>query len=65
MTDVRIEIGSHDDVEPLVSLLEDAAAWLWDRGIHQWPPGSMRAEAAVLAAWANDAHLLVAWSGEG
>jgi len=63
MTDLRIEVGSLSDLEPLLDLLENAAIWLWDRGIHQWAPGSMRAQKSILAEWARSGHLIAARSG--
>ncbi len=61
--EIRIETGNLDDLVPIVALLEDAAAWLWDRGVHQWLPGSMRAERPTLEEWTRSGYLVVARSG--
>src|SRR5262245_41875525 len=63
MTEVRIEVGGQSDLESFIDLLENAATWLWDRGIHQWAPGSMRAQEPILMEWARSGHLIVARSG--
>jgi GNAT superfamily N-acetyltransferase len=63
MTEVRVEVGSRSDVMPFLCLLESAATWLWDRGIHQWAPGSMKTDEAILTEWARRGHLIVARSG--
>jgi GNAT superfamily N-acetyltransferase len=62
MTEIRVEVGRGSDLEPFIALLESAASWLWERGVHQWVPGSMRAEEPVLAERARDGHLMVARS---
>jgi GNAT superfamily N-acetyltransferase len=65
MNKILIETGKLDDVEPFVALLEDAAAWLWDSGVHQWRPGSMRAQRPTLEEWTRSGYLVVARSGTG
>jgi GNAT superfamily N-acetyltransferase len=63
MAESRIGIGGADDLQPFVDLLESAATWLWDRGIPQWPPGSIRAQESLLRERALAGHLVVAHSG--
>jgi GNAT superfamily N-acetyltransferase len=48
------------ELDAVIGLLEEAAAWLWSRGIHQWQPGSMRAQRPLLQRWARAGALVVA-----
>ena len=52
-----------EDVEPFVELLERAAEWLHGRGIHQWEPGSMRAQTARFRRAQKRNELLVVRDG--
>jgi protein-tyrosine phosphatase len=36
---VAIKRATPDDAETFVEIHEEAARWLWDRGIRQWQPG--------------------------
>ena len=65
MAEILIETGTADDLEQFVTLLEDAAIWLWDSGIRQWPPGSMKAQRPTLEEWTRSGQLVVARSGAG
>lgn len=49
-----------ESVPVFIDLLEGAAQDLWDRGIHQWEPGSMRAQRAALEATIASGVLLLA-----
>lgn len=58
-----LEPGGEDDVEPHLALLEEAAAWLWARGIRQWEPGTMAGRRALLAQAARAGELHVVRRG--
>jgi GNAT superfamily N-acetyltransferase len=55
-----IAVASEADLAPFLDLLESAATWLWDRGIQQWPPGSMRAQEPLLLRAARAGELVIA-----
>jgi len=38
---VTIERATPEDADQFVAVHEEAARWLWDRGIHQWQPGEL------------------------
>jgi ribosomal protein S18 acetylase RimI-like enzyme len=57
---IELAVGTSGDVEPFVELLESAATWLWERGVRQWEPGSMRDQQRLLRAWADAGHLVAA-----
>ncbi len=59
---VHIQVGRESELEPFLDLLESAATWLWDRGIEQWAPGSMRAQAPLLGECARSGWLVIARS---
>ncbi len=59
----RITVADEGSLDSVVDLLEEAAAWLWSRGIHQWEPGSMRAQRPVFLRWLRSGGLAVATSG--
>jgi GNAT superfamily N-acetyltransferase len=61
--EIRIEVGGATDLDAFVELLESAATWLWNRGIHQWRPGSMRAQRPTLEQWTRAGRLVAARSG--
>ena len=56
--------GAEADVDPFVALLEEAAAWLWERGIPQWQPGTMRARRSLFVHAARSEGLLLARRGD-
>jgi GNAT superfamily N-acetyltransferase len=62
---IRVALGGAEDLVPFVGLLEAAASWLWQRGIHQWEPGSMRAQSPILSRFAQSSGLVVARSAAG
>jgi ribosomal protein S18 acetylase RimI-like enzyme len=41
---VDIERATPDTATAFVEIHEEAARWLWERGIHQWKPGVFQAE---------------------
>jgi hypothetical protein len=57
---MRIELGRPEDLERFIDLLEAAAAWLWDREIRQWEPGSLRAQGPILSRWTRSGCLVLA-----
>ena len=44
----EIRIDGPEALPAFIALAEDAAVWLWARGIRQWKPGSIRAAEAEL-----------------
>ena len=50
-----------DEIEQVVSILEEAAQWLTTRGIHQWPPGGFSADEVL--HWQQVGIVLPAWHG--
>ncbi len=40
MSEIAIERARLADTNLLIEIHEDAARWLWARGIHQWEPGT-------------------------
>ena len=51
-------------LDAVIDVLEEAASWLWCRGIHQWEPGSMRLQRPTLLAWTKSGGLVVAMHGD-
>jgi RimJ/RimL family protein N-acetyltransferase len=47
-------------LDAYIDLLEEAAAWLWARGVHQWQPGGHRAARADLLAKLDRGALILA-----
>ena len=45
----EIRIAGPEALPAFIVLAEEAADWLWARGIHQWQPGSIRAQEVELA----------------
>jgi ribosomal protein S18 acetylase RimI-like enzyme len=39
---VTVECATPDDADTFVEIHEEAARWLWDRGIRQWQPGAFQ-----------------------
>lgn len=48
------------DAEGVLALLNDAAAWLLERGIEQWHPGRWRAESIASAIARGETYLMYA-----
>jgi GNAT superfamily N-acetyltransferase len=61
---LRIAPASSESLAGLIELLEEAAAWLWQRGLRQWEPGSMLAQRGALSSWADVGHLVIARVGD-
>jgi protein-tyrosine phosphatase len=40
VAEIAIERATLDQTDLLIEIHEDAARWLWSRGIHQWEPGT-------------------------
>ena len=59
----QVRIAGREALRAFVALAEDAADWLWQRGIHQWKPGSIRAQQAELAAKLGECWLVTAFAG--
>lgn len=56
----EIRITGPEALAGFVALAEDAADWLWARGILQWKPGSIRARQAALAGKLDRGWLVTA-----
>ncbi len=57
---VRIREATASELDAYIDLLEDAAVWLWEKGIHQWRPGEHRAARAELLAQLQRGCLILA-----
>ena len=55
---MEIALGSHEDLNDFVELLEEAGSWLWFRGIRQWPPGSNREQVPLIRSQLQNGALL-------
>ena len=60
----EIRHGSIDDLDDFIEILEEAGSWLWRRGIHQWEPGSNRAQRALLERLVRSGSLITARSSQ-
>lgn len=58
-----LEAGTERDVDAFLALLEEAAAWLWSRGIEQWRPRTMAARRSLYVHAARAGGLLVLRDG--
>jgi len=58
---MEIRVAARADLDAYVDLLEEAGAWLWERGIRQWEPGSHRAQRRRLARDAARGCVRLAW----
>jgi ribosomal protein S18 acetylase RimI-like enzyme len=62
MMDVRFTVrpAVAADVERVIALLNDAAAWLLERGVEQWHPGQWRTERIAGAIARGETYLMFA-----
>ena len=60
--EIEVAVAQQEDVNAMIGVLEEAASWLWNRGIRQWEPGSMRAQRRTFRRWTRAGGLLVARS---
>jgi len=58
---LTLERASPANVDLLLAIHEDAARWLWSRGIRQWEPGKYPRE--VMAGWAERGEAYIARLG--
>jgi ribosomal protein S18 acetylase RimI-like enzyme len=56
----EIRRGSIDDLDDFIEILEEVGSWLWQRGIHQWEPGSNRAQRTLLGRFVRSGCLITA-----
>jgi GNAT superfamily N-acetyltransferase len=63
MSDAPIIVrpAAPDEAEIAYRVLDEAARWLWDRGIPQWQPGSITL--ANVQGWLAQGVVLLAWRG--
>ena len=47
-----------------IALLEEAAAWLWSKGVRQWRPGEHHAARSALQLRVESGALILAFDGE-
>jgi ribosomal protein S18 acetylase RimI-like enzyme len=59
----EIRIAGPEALPTFIAFAEDAADWLWARGIRQWRPGSIRAEESELARRLGEGWLVIATVG--
>jgi hypothetical protein len=52
--------ASADRLDAYIELVEEAATWLWARGVHQWRPGEHRAARTRLLARLESGYLILA-----
>ena len=57
---LHIHEESAAKLDAYIDLLEEAAGWLWARGVRQWRPGEHRAARAGLAAQLQSGCLILA-----
>jgi ribosomal protein S18 acetylase RimI-like enzyme len=62
---VEIGLGPIEDLDDFIEILEEVGSWLWRRGIHQWEPGSNRAQRALLERFIQSGFLVTARSDTG
>jgi GNAT superfamily N-acetyltransferase len=55
-----IAAGEPRDLYAWVELLEEAGSWLWERGVHQWEPGSNRRQVDLLRRLLEEGVLVLA-----
>ncbi len=60
MTCVRIYPADETQLDAYIDLLEEAATWLWAKGVRQWRPGEHRAARAELRAQLQSGCLILA-----
>jgi GNAT superfamily N-acetyltransferase len=59
-----MHLAAPDDLEQIIGLLEDSAAWMVSIGIHRWPPGTFVASGAQLRS-AIEAATVYVWKVRG
>ncbi len=57
---LRIREASAAELDAYIDLLEEAAAWLWAKGVRQWRPGEHRAARPQLLAQLQRGCLILA-----
>jgi GNAT superfamily N-acetyltransferase len=62
---VRIELADAASLDAFLDVVEEAARWLWSRGIPQWEPGTNRAQRPLLARSIEHGTLVAARDGDG
>jgi GNAT superfamily N-acetyltransferase len=63
VTDVEIGLEGVAALDAFLEVVEEAAMWLWQRGIRQWEPGTNRAQRTWLARCVAHGGLVVARAG--
>lgn len=58
--DFEIRSAGSEALPAFIALAEEAAAWLWARGIRQWKPGGIRAKEAELLDKLGQGRLVTA-----
>ena len=58
MTDlIVVELATLAETDLLTEIHEDAARWLWTRGIHQWEPGTFPRDRLMACINRGEAYL--------
>jgi GNAT superfamily N-acetyltransferase len=61
---VRIELADAASLDAFLDVVEEAASWLWSRGLPQWEPGTNRAQRPLLERSIEHGALVVARDGD-
>ncbi|MBI4214216.1 MAG: GNAT family N-acetyltransferase [Chloroflexi bacterium] len=64
MGELRVVPAAPSDLEVVIEILEEVAAWLETKGIDQWPVGSFRRSAAFFAGAIERGEVHLAYVGE-
>jgi len=62
---LSLHLAVMDDLDAIVDLLEEAAAWLYARGIPHWPPGATRADPSRIIQNIERAEAYIAFAPQG
>lgn len=60
--DLTITIAQPTELPIVLDILREAAAWLWERGVHQWTPAEFTEEA--FAPSVAQGTVALAWRGD-
>jgi protein-tyrosine phosphatase len=58
VAELVIERATLAETDQLIAIHEDAARWLWSRGIRQWEPGAFPRDRLIACIERGEAHLV-------
>ena len=58
---MQISISSPEKIPAFIELLEEAGAWLWEKGIRQWKPGIHRISLDMINDLVENGWLVLAY----